>query len=176
MKFLTFLVAFILSASASAGVKEEVIALGKLALGVKVHSARGKTPESLFKNYLKKATGEERELIFKEVGQMSHVDETHEGMTSLASAITMAGFVSSDLKDELRDLNDPKKETEIKKRLKSFDKNWEVLIIKLHQQAVKFGYTGQGPGYCGINFVELIVIDTKDQKIYEVYLSRFEDC
>lgn len=54
MKLLAFFVAFILSASASAGVKEEVIALGKLAFGVKVHSALSKTPESLFKNYLQK--------------------------------------------------------------------------------------------------------------------------
>lgn len=47
---------------------------------------------------------------------MSHVDETHKGMTSLAWAITMGGFVSSDLKDEVRDLNGPKKK---KQKLKS---------------------------------------------------------
>lgn len=50
--------------------------------------------------------------------------------------------------------------------------------MKLHHQGVKFAYTELGPGYCGRNFVELIIIDTKEQKIYEyeVDLSRFEDC
>ncbi len=161
MKVLSFILAMSLTASAFAGVKEDVTALGKLAFGSDVTNAKGKNAAAMFKNFL----GEGEELVYKEIAEMEYGDEVDEGFTSVKSAIDMGGFAES-VYEERNEL----------KKMNALNRGWAPIINKLHKQGVKFGYTGHGPGYCGVSFVELIIIDEKEQKVYEVYLSESGEC
>lgn len=149
------------TASAFAGVKEDVTALGKLAFGSDVTSVKGRNAEDIFKNFL----GEGEELIYKEIAEMDYSDEVDEGFTSVKSAVEMSGFAESVFE-----------ERDAQTKIKALNKGWAPVINRLHKQGVKFGYTGHGPGYCGVSFVELIIIDEKEQKVYEVYLSESGEC
>jgi hypothetical protein len=162
MKFLNLVLAMTITSSAFAGVKEDVQALGKLAFGHNVETVKGKTAEAIFKNYL----GDGEELVNKEYRDMDYGDEIYEGFTSAKSAIEMGGFAEAlyeERENSTRELN-------------ALKRGWSPLIQKLQKQGVKFGYTGRGPGYCGVSFVELIIIDEKEQKVYEVFLSESGEC
>ena len=171
MKVLSFILSMSLTVSAFAGVKEDVAALGKLAFGSDVHSVKGKTAEAIFKNYLE--DGEE--LVNKEYSDMEYNDEVDEGFTSLKSAINMGGFAEGVIEEWLEQTDEPSR-AKFTRQLNALKNGWAPLIQKLHKQGVKFGYTGHGPGYCGISFVELIIVDEKEQKLYEVYLSESGEC
>lgn len=158
-----------------AGVKEDVLALGKLAMGFDSHSVKGRTAEKLFTNFLTKEYGEADELVFKEIDEMDYGDEVDEGFTSLASAKAMSGFAESALEEKMEGL-DGSELAQAKKEFALLKKNWGKLIEKLSKQGVKFGYTGNGPGYCGVSFVELIIVDVEGQTVYTVYLSESGEC
>lgn len=171
MKFLSFILAMSLTASAFAGVKEDVQALGQLAFGSNEYKVKGKTAEAIFKNFLQ----EDEELVNKEAKDMDWSDEVDEGFTSLSSAIEMGGFAEGVYEEQMEGAEGAEL-AKLKKDLTALKKGWAPLINKLDKQGVKFGYTGHGPGYCGVSFVELIIVDEKEQKVYEVYLSAGGEC
>lgn len=168
--------------SAFADIKSDVLMLGDLAMGTNVQSVKGKNADQIFLNWLEKEYGEddERKLVFKEIDDMAYGDEVDEGFTSTKSALKMNEFAISSLADRIDSLEgDEENEQEIKElKAKAYDLQykWELIIKRLERQGVKFGYTGNGPGYCGVSFIEMIVIDPKEQKVYEVYLSTSGEC
>lgn len=160
-------------------VNADVKALGTLAMGWDEHSVKGKNAEEILKNYIESSYGEERELVFKEYNDMAFGDEVDEGFTSTKSAIAMSGFAESTLEEMLEGLDsdsEAEKIKEIKANIYDLNHDWAPIIKRLDRQGVKFGYTGNGPGYCGISFVEMLIIDEKEQKVYEVYLSEGGAC
>ncbi len=171
MKVLSFVLAMSFTVTAFAGVKEDVAALGKLAFGSDVTSVKGKNAEAIFKNFL----NEGEELVNKEYADMDYGDEIDEGFTSLKSAISMGGFAEAAYEEKLEQ-TETEQQAAILRELNALKRGWSPIINKLSKQGVKFGYTGHGPGYCGVSFVELIIIDEKDQKVYEVYLSESGEC
>lgn len=176
MKNIIVLVAaLIFTQQTFAGVKEDVLALGDLALGSDVHTVKqGRTPEAILENYLADVLDEEG-LVFKEIEDMEYGDEVSEGLTSVRSAKAMKEFAAGAIEESLEGLEGAELRA-AKKQLSQLRKSWDGLIEKLARQGVKFGYTGSGPGYCGVSFVELLVIDAKEKKVYEVYLSQSGEC
>ncbi len=87
----------------------------------------------------------------------------------------MGEFAESFLHD-LLDNFDGEERANIEKRIEVLSEKWPPLVKKLHDQGVRFGYTGNGPGFCGVSFIEMIVIDAKSQKVYRVYLSEGGSC
>lgn len=175
MKLISALLALSLSAASFAGVKEDVAALGKLAFGHSEQTVKGKTAEAIFKRWLEVTNGETDGMVYKEIKDMDYGDEVDEGFTSTKSAIAMGGFAMSHLEEAMEHV-DGAELKKLKAELATLKKGWRAQIEKLAAQGVKFGYTGWGPGYCGVSFIELIVVDPKEQKIYEVYLSRGGQC
>ena len=181
--FSILLASQLIYSSAFASVASDVELLGKLAFGTSVHSINGKTADQIFENWLEKEYGEdeERKLFFKEIEEMAFGDEVYEGFTSIRSAQLMKDFAISTLTDYIDDFEHMGDEAEAdlqaaKAKVYDLDKKWAPIIKRLERQGVKFGYTGNGPGYCGISFIEMIVIDPKEQKVYEVYLSAGGEC
>lgn len=171
MKVLSFILAMTITTASFAGVKEDVQALGKLAFGFNIETVIGKNAEAMFKAFLE--DGEE--LVYKEASDMENGDEVDEGFTSMKSAMEMGGFAEAVYEEKLEQTDDQERAT-LLRELKALKVGWNPLIQKLQKQGVKFGYTGHGPGYCGVSFVELIIIDEKEQKVYEVYLSESGEC
>lgn len=179
----TILLTSLTAGNVYGGVKEDVELLGKLAMGSGVHSVKGENAESIFMNWLEKEYGEdeERKLINKEIEDMAYGDEVDVGFTSTRSAIEMKDFAISSLEERIEDYDNYGDETGIdvnavKAKIYDLDHKWAPVIKRLEKQGAKFGYTGHGPGYCGVSFVELIVVDPKEQKLYEVYLSESGEC
>ena len=176
-------IAFVLSftLSAFAGVKEDVKALGDLAMGTFTTKSKGKTAEQVLKKYVEIGTGEDT-LVFKEMKDMDYGDEIDQGFTSVASAKSMKSFAQGAMEErvemliEMGVVSDLKEVKAIRARLMTFNPKWNALIEKLERAGVKFGYTGNGPGYCGVSFVEMLVIDPKAQEVHEVYLSYSGEC
>ncbi len=171
MKFITIAMSLLITHSAIAGVAQDVKALGDLAFGWDVTSAKGKDAEEMFKAYL----DEGEELVFKEIDDMDYGDEVDEGFTSLKSAKLMGGFAEGVYEEQIEQA-DGADRTRLEAARKTLARGWAPMIQKLHQQGVQFGYTGHGPGYCGVSFIELIIIDAKTQKVYTVYLSEGGEC
>ena len=183
-KFLAMIVVSQLICSSSfASVASDVELLGQLAFGTNVHATKGKSAEQIFENWLLKEYGEddERKLIFKEIEDMAFGDEVDEGFTSTRSALLMNDFAISTLTDNIEDLEHMGDEVDselqaAKAKVYDLNKKWAPVVKRLERQGVKFGYTGNGPGYCGVSFIEMIIVDPKEQKVYEVYLSTSGDC
>lgn len=175
MKIISALLALSLTTASFAGVKEEVTKLGQIAFGHDVHQSKGKSAEAVFKHWIEVQNGETEGLVYKEARDMESADEVDEGFTSVKSAIEMGGFAEAQIEEYLENLEGAELR-KAKAHLAQIAKNWGPQIKKLSQMGVKFGYTGWGPGYCGISFVELIVVDPKEAKVYEVYLSKGGDC
>lgn len=166
-------------ADKKSAIAQEVETLSALAMGVESHSVKGKNAEEIFKKWVSDYRDEETALVFKEIGQMSYGDEIDEGFTSTQSAIKMSGFAESFLEESLEGLDvdsESDKIKEIKAQVYDLNRKWAPTIKRLEKLGAKFGYTGFGPGYCGISFVELIVVDEKEQKLYEIYLSEGGAC
>lgn len=168
---LSFALALMITTSAFAGVKEDVAALGQLAFGSTSMPAKGKTAEQLLKYFF----ADDEELIFKEAKDMDWSDEVLGGFTSLSSAIEMGSFAEGVYEEQIEGAEGSEL-TKLKKELAALKKGWAPLIQKLGKQGVKFGYSGRGPGYCGVSFVELIIVDEKAKEVYEVYLSQGGEC
>lgn len=175
MKWLAFLLSLTLTISAFGAIKDDVKTLGDLAMGSDSYTAKGRTPEALMKNWFKTEWGDSFKLVFKEIGQMTYGDETEQGLTSVESAVAMMAFPEGILLEAIHE-SEGEERKELRKRLNELRKNWAPHIRKLHQQGAVFGYTGFGPGYCGVTFVELIILDVKEQKLYRVYLSESGSC
>ncbi len=159
-------------------VRENVIALSDIGMGYGETKVKGKTAEEIFKNFLAK-NGDGEELVYKEIKDMDFGDEVDEGFTSVQSAKEMSGFIESVIEEKIEGLDkvdDAKKILELKGQIYDLNRGWAQLIKNLDRQGVKFGYTGWGPGYCGVSFIELIIIDVKEQKVYELYLSEGGSC
>ncbi len=160
-------------------VKDDVKALGQLAMGSDENSVKGKNAKEILENYIMDVTGDDEGLVFKEIEDMAYGDEVDEGFTSTRSAIAMSGFAESSLEELLEGLDedsDAQRIKDIKANIYDLNHKWAPIIKRLERQGVKFGYTGHGPGYCGISFVELLIIDEKEQKVYQVYLSEGGPC
>ena len=171
MKFILATLLLVIANSALAGIHQDISALGKLAFGSDVTAVQGTTAEELFKAYL----NEGEELVFKGIDDMDYGDDVDEGFTSLASARQMNSFAEI-VYDEQLENADGAARTRIQREVTKLKREWAPLINKLHQQGVKFGYTGHGPGYCGVSFIEMIAVDVKAKKVYQVYLSEGGDC
>ncbi|NOT77909.1 MAG: hypothetical protein HOP07_02760 [Bacteriovoracaceae bacterium] len=163
--------------------KSNIEALASLSMGYSEQKVPGKSAKEIFINFLNDfdGEGEDRKLTYKEIEDMDYGDEIEEGFTSSKSAQAMGEFASGFLADKLEGLEyEPevnKVEIQaIKAQMNGLELKWAPMIKRLEQLGAKFAYTGHGPGYCGVSFVELIIIDEKEQKVYEVYLSRSEDC
>lgn len=160
-------------------VRDNVIALSQLGNGYSEQKFAGKNAAEIFENFLVKETGEFEGLVNKEIDEMAYGDEIDEGFTSTKSAMEMSSFLESMLEERLEGLDsveDAQKILEIKGQIYDLNHGWAKIIKNLDRQGVKFGYTGFGPGYCGISFVEMIIIDSSEQKVYEVYLSEGGSC
>lgn len=160
---------------------EDVQKLGGLAFGAELVPVKGGVnAESILKNLVAEYTGDEDEkLVFKEIEEMSDGDETNEGLTSLRSAKKMTEFAESHIEEQLENLDrqdDAQKILELKAKIYDLQTQWPSLVERLSKKGAKFGYTGWGPGYCGVSFIEMIIIDEKEQKLYKVYLSESGEC
>ena len=160
-----------------AGVKEDVRALSSMVYGHNMIQSKGKNALEVLRNYIIDRDGEvdEDRMRNKEVADMDWGDEIEEGFTSARSADQMGGFAQGYMEEQMEYAEG----AELKKLKANFDriqKNWEPLIKKLERQGVKFGYNGNGPGYCGVSFIQLLIIDPKEQKVYEVHLSGGGEC
>ena len=83
----------------------------------------------------------------------------------------------SDYEEVIENLesNDPEA-LKLKGKVYDLQKNWAPVIKKLANLGAKFGYDGHGPGYCGVSFVRLLVIDPKTNIVYPIYLSESGPC
>lgn len=166
--------------AATRTVSADVQTLGQMAMGSEEHSVKGKNATEMLKSFVEEMNGEDEDgLVFKEIEDMAYGDEVDEGFTSTRSAIDMAGFAESSLEELLEGLDEESEAQrikDIKANIYDLNHKWAPVIKRLERQGVKFGYTGWGPGYCGISFVELLIIDEKEQKVYEVYLSESGPC
>ncbi len=162
-----------------ASVKGDVAMLGAIGLGSsKAEKVSGKTSKEMWRNYFIKKMGEDdlERFAFKEIDEMSFGDEIDYGPTSVLSAKKMNSFIEGVLEERLENVESKIEETKIKNKIIEVNSKWSPLIEKLKTQGVLFGYDGHGPGYCGISFVELLILDPKTQEIYEVYLSESGEC
>jgi len=165
---------------AFAGITEEVNRLSTLAMGHdEVQVKKSKNLEELFKNFAEIDYGEfESDFYeYKEIDKMSFGDEVNYGFTSMKSAALMGEFAESQYNDLIENLehNDPET-LKLKAKVYDLQKEWAPTIKRLAQYGAKFGYDGHGPGYCGVSFVRLLVIDPKTNKVYTINLSESGPC
>jgi len=164
---------------AFATVKSDISTLGLIAFGSsKAQKVKGVTAKEMWIHYFNEKMGEvePERFVFKEIDEMAFGDEIDYGPTSLLSAKKMSGFIESVLEERLENINDKIEEAKVKKKIYEVNSNWAPMVEKLKKQGVMFGYDGHGPGYCGVSFVELLVLDPKTQEVYEVYLSESGEC
>ncbi|WP_413613152.1 hypothetical protein [Bdellovibrio sp. HCB-110] len=173
------ILAFSLNAFAkkTSAIETQVEALGKLGYGYDVFHVGGKTAEEILQNFSQHEYGEVEELVHKEVEEIAWGDEVDMGTTSARSANAMSGFMIADTEDSLEHFDDTDPEVvQMKARIKKVKKEWPVVIRLLDKAGAQFGYTGNGPGYCGISFATLLVIDTATGTVYQIYLSAGGEC
>lgn len=165
-------------AKSTSALEAQVEKLGKLGYGYDVFHVGGKTAEEILKNFSIQEYGEESRLVHKEVNEIAWGDEVDMGTTSANSAIGMADFMVSEIEEFIQGYNDNTASDVIKAKaqLKAIKKDWPSTIRILATVGAQFGYTGNGPGYCGISFATLLVIDTATGTVYQIYLSQGGTC
>ncbi len=165
---------------AFAGIAEEVNRLSTLAMGHdEVQVKKAKDIEDLFRKFAEIDYGEfESDFYeYKEIDKMSFGDEVNYGFTSSKSAALMGEFAESQFEDLIENLDSNDAEIiKLKARVYDLKKDWAPTIKRLSQYGAKFGYDGHGPGYCGVSFVRLLVIDPKTNKVYTINLSESGPC
>lgn len=176
----TLITLSLLTNFAFAGIAEEVNKLSSLAMGNdQVQVKKSKSLDDLFKNFAEVEYGEfDAEYFeFKEIDAMSFGDEVNFGFTSTKSAIEMGGFAESQYEEVIENLesNDPEA-LKLKGKVYDLQKKWAPVVKRLANLGAKFGYDGHGPGYCGVSFVRLLVIDPKTNIVYPIYLSESGPC
>lgn len=174
--FKSFIVSLLISNLSFASIATDVQKLGDMAMGSSAGTYfKGKTAEEVLKAYFMEQTGEDV-LVNKEIEAMEYGDEVEEGFTSTRSAKLMGGFAEGAYKDYMEGMEDQAEVTKIKAKLYDLSHNWSPLIDRLAKSGARFAYSGSGPGYCGVSFIQLLVVDPKENKIYEVYLSESGTC
>lgn len=175
MKAIFTLVFILTSFSAMADVRRDVQKLGRLAMGYKQHKITGKDARQILAKYFEMTSGDPV-ITNKEFFEMINGDEVDHGFTSLESAKLMKDFALSALEEKISLAPDEELRKKIHSKWSALGRNWDSVIDSLHTKGVKFGYAGNGPGSCGMSYVELLIIDSADQKLYEVYLSEVSQC
>lgn len=178
MKLMVLSLSLIFSLSAMADVRKDVQSLGRMAMGYKQHRISGKNAKQILAKFFEITSGDST-IIDKEAREMIYGDEIDHGFTSTASAREMKEFALASLEEKREQLKDIGSMEDLKKveaKIRALTNRWDDIIKGLHSQGVKFGYSGNGPGYCGMSFIELLIIDEKEQKLYEVFLSEASGC
>ncbi|GIL18682.1 MAG: hypothetical protein BroJett040_24330 [Oligoflexia bacterium] len=190
MKTLIVTLAMMVQLSANAMTKAEaaqliqaqVQKLGKIAYGFDVQTVKGKNAHEMLINFVAKDQGEKPadvQLVNKEAKDIAFGDEIETGFTSMKSAIELIGNAESDLEQYVDDSGLEPQDPQLRQKrakLKLMKTQWAPAIMAMRGTNVQFGYDGHGPGYCGVSFVRLLVIDPNSQKIYFVYLSQSGEC
>lgn len=159
-----------------ADVQKEVSLLGKLAMGSSEYTVSGSTAKEIMDNLQEQQYGEAEELVNKEFADMNQGDETNAGFTSSKSAQKMNAFAIGVLEEQMENDLPASQVNSIKAKISDLNKDWATSIKRLEHLGVKFAYSGNGPGYCGMTFIKLIIIDENNHKAYDVYLSTSDEC
>jgi hypothetical protein len=163
--------------SSFASIETDVAKLEKIAMGSSVETAAGKNAEEILLNFYKKEYGDEDlKLVAKEFDEMAYGDEVDQGLTSFISAKKMGTFAVDAFEERLEGMEDKAEIAEVKIHIRNLKTQWADLITSLNNQGAKFGYSGDGPGYCGVSFIKLIIIDEKTGRLYSIYLSESGTC
>lgn len=158
-------------------IEAQVTKLGDLAYGYDVFHVGGKTAEEILQNFSMHEYGEVSKLVHKEVQDIAWGDEVDMGTTSANSANAMSEFMISQSEESLENYDDTDPEAaKIKAQIQKVKKEWPGVIRVLAKAGAQFGYTGNGPGYCGVTFATLLVIDTTTGTVYQIYLSQSGEC
>ncbi|MBY0412731.1 MAG: hypothetical protein K2Q18_01130 [Bdellovibrionales bacterium] len=167
------------SLAAERNIEKSVKFLSDLAMGYDVDIIEGKNAEEIMKNFVE-INSVEDSAVFKEYEDMTQGDEIDEGFTSVKSAIKMSEFAEAMLEEQIEYADEDEvsqaRVMKIKAQIYDLNHNWAPIIKSLERQGVKFGYSGSGPGYCGVSFIKMLIIDEKEQKVYQVYLSEGGSC
>lgn len=174
----TFIICSLTFSNSEASVATDVAQLGNLAFGSNVTKIAGRNSTEILRNYIINETGDpEIVLTTKEVEAMAFGDEVDQGFTSFRSAKLMGAFAEGQLSDQLDGGGEtPAQVAQIKSHLYNLKTYWEPLVERLARQGVSFAYNGNGPGYCGVSFIKLIIIDPATGRVYDVYLSQSGSC
>lgn len=162
--------------TAFADVKSDIKILGDLAMGMEVANAKGTTAKELFEDFVAAEFGiEANEIETKEYADIDGTDEGV-GLTSAKSAASFGGFAEGFLEQELENMDDEAEIKEIKAQIYDLSKGWAPVVRRLEKAGATFAYSGYGPGYCGISFTQMHVIDAKTKKVYTIRLSHGGAC
>jgi hypothetical protein len=176
----TLLISFtLLTNLAFADISSEIKQLADLAFGYDVVQVKkSKNADDLFKNFAIKEYSEFDQDRFhnKEIEEMSFGDEIDFGFTSVKSATAMGEFAEGQIIDRLEGVDDPQEKVELKAKIYDLKTMWKPSILRLARLGVKFGYDGNGPGYCGVSFVRILILDPATNQVYTVYLSESGPC
>lgn len=171
----TLLITSLTIGNVFAGVKEDVKALGDLAMGYEVAQSEGNHWKEIFMNYASGEFGVDEEIEHKEYEQISSTDEGV-GFTSAKSAIKFDGLAVSFLEMEMEHLDEGEEMNAIKSKIYDLERGWSPIVKRLEKAGVGFAYSGYGPGFCGISFTQMHVIDVKTKKVYTIHLSQSGPC
>ncbi len=177
----SFIIATLISALtinlSFASVSSDVSLLGDLAMGANQTAVKGRSAEEMLKAFFVNETGDsDIVLTFKEIEEMSFGDEVGMGFTSFRSAKGMGEFAEGQLNDQLEGIDNKIEAAKMKNKILNLKSKWAPTIERLARAGAKFGYSGNGPGYCGVSFIKLIIVDPNTSKVYEVYLSESGEC
>lgn len=174
--FKSFIISLLITNLSFASIASDVQKLGTMAMGSSEGEVfKGKNAEEVLKAYFMKQTGED-ELVNKEIEDMAFGDEVDEGFTSTRSAKLMSGFALETYRESLEGIEDKVEQAKIKAKMFDLTHQWSPLIERIAKSGGRFAYNGSGPGYCGVSFIQLLVVDPKEKKVYEVYLSLSGEC
>lgn len=181
--FLQQTAAFAMSRSEAATIiKTQSEKLGALAYGLEIETAKGRNAQEILLNFVAKNEGDRPEnirLVTKEIQQISYSDEVDTGFTSAKSATAMSEYVIGNLQQFIDDPGVEKNDPQVrqaKAKLKVIQAQWAPAILALKGTGAEFAYDGHGPGYCGVSFVRLLIVDPNTQRIYIVSLSEPGEC
>ena len=162
----------------SAEIESQVKALAQLGYGYTSYSAKGTTAQELVTSFLQGYYHDgELETGYKEYSEMSWGDEVEQGLTSIASALQMKYFVIQWIESMVEDLDASEPEVlKAQKLVERVNRLWNPTIKSLAKSGAQFGFTGHGPGFCGISFITLLVIDVDAGVVYDVNLSEGGPC
>ncbi len=171
---------FSLASTRSEMIKKQVEALAQAGYGFDTYKVGGATVEQIILNYEKQELsyeGEDLVVTPKEFDTIAWSDEAGVGTTSAKTASDLSSYMISDLNEYLQNVDDTDSEYKEKTaQIKEIKASWGKAINLLTIAGAKFGYTGNGPGYCGVSFVTLLVIDVETGTVYQIYMSASGVC
>lgn len=163
--------------TSSQTIETQVKKLAALGYGYEAIHVGGKTVDEILKNYSDKELGGDAP-VYKEFPDISWSDEVDMGPTSTLSAIRLATYMEETIEETLAGYDDVTNPDyiKIKAQLEAINREWTGTIQILATVGAQFGYTGNGPGYCGVSFATLLVIDTATGTVYQIFLSDSGEC